>query len=58
MAKIEDTIQTFLAPDPVRRHKPKTPSNKNAKQSLLAQNSPIAGVVEESKEEGIDMMVI
>ena len=27
-AKIEDTIQTFLAPDPVKRNRPKTPSNR------------------------------
>eukprot|EP00826_Nyctotherus_ovalis_P008097 TRINITY_DN12090_c0_g2_i6.p2 TRINITY_DN12090_c0_g2~~TRINITY_DN12090_c0_g2_i6.p2 ORF type:complete len:182 (-),score=71.43 TRINITY_DN12090_c0_g2_i6:44-589(-) len=48
MAKIEDTIQMFLTPDPVKRHKPRTRSNKT---SSLA-----SGAIEESKEEGVDIM--
>lgn len=58
MAKIEDTIQMFLTPDPVKRHKPKTPSNKTSRYTSPPKNSLASGAIEESKEEGVDIMVL
>ena len=39
LKETEDAIQRFLAPDPVKRHKPKTPSNRSAN---------ISGTIEEN----------
>eukprot|EP00826_Nyctotherus_ovalis_P008098 TRINITY_DN12090_c0_g4_i2.p3 TRINITY_DN12090_c0_g4~~TRINITY_DN12090_c0_g4_i2.p3 ORF type:complete len:106 (+),score=10.88 TRINITY_DN12090_c0_g4_i2:1428-1745(+) len=58
MAKIEDTIQMFLTPDPVKRHKPRTRSNKTSRYTSPAKNSLASGAIEESKEEGVDIMVL